>query len=182
MDGSGVGVGVSGIDVEVGFGVGSTESFVAGVFVGSGADRPAVDESAVLVGWGEMVTAVFKPCVTIDADAAVAVGSGRIAASADAGVGCGVGVGDTTVASIFTEDTVGVACAMARAGTKGAGGLGVDEVPCSHADRSATTVRMTRTAGRILRMIPVIPATVHFPRSLLLSPTPRLAAHPCMFR
>ena len=178
MDGSGVGVRVSGMDVDVGFGVGSAGSFVAGVFDGSATDRPAVDESGVLVGWGDMATAALESCEAIAGGAAVAVGPVGTAASADAGVGCGVGAAGTAVASIFTEGTVGIACTMVRAGSEGAGGLGVDEVPWSHADRNGTTVRMARLIGRILRMIPVIPATAHFPRSLLLGPTPRLAARP----
>ena len=178
MDGSGVGVVVSGMDVGVGFRVGPAGSFVTGVFVESDADRPAVDESGVLVGRGDMVTAALEPCVAIAGGAAVAVGSVGIEANADAGVGCGVGAAGTAVASIFIEDAVGVACATARADPEEAGELRVDEVPWSHADRNGTTVRMARLTGRILRMIPVIPATVHFPRSLLLSPTPRLAARP----
>ena len=149
-------------------------SFVAGVFVGSGADRPAVDESGVLVGRGDMVTAALEPCVAIAAGATVAVGSVEIEASADAGVGCGVGAAGTAVASIFTEGTVSVACATARADPEEAGELRVEEVPWSHANRSATTVRMTTLTGRILRMIS---GAVHIPRRLLLSPTARLVAH-----
>ena len=117
----------SGIDVGAGFGVGSTGSFVAGVFVGSGADRTAVDDSGVLVGRGDMVTVAIEPCVAITGGATVAVGSVGIETSA--GVRCGVEADGTAVASIFIEDAVGVACATARADPEEAGELRVDEVP-----------------------------------------------------